>query len=78
MKIEICNKGDFGYVVYDSNKDRIIENHKTLLHKIFWKEEDIFELLSDRQYKQFENGKFEFTVTKKDIFRVAQNNLYFK
>lgn len=77
MKIEIHNAEEFGYKVYNSSNNVLIENHTKDRFKLFWQEEDIFELLTEAQYKQFENGEYEFNVSKKDIFRVSQNNTYY-
>ena len=76
MKIEIHNADEFGYKVYHNNK--LIENHTRERLKLFWQEEDIITLLTDAQYRQFENGKYEFNVTKKDIFRASQNINFYK
>jgi len=80
MKIQIqCNdpSGCKGYEIIDLENRKHIENHKSNLFLRFFDEEDILNLLGEKKYKQFESGKYEFDVTKKQIFEVTQNISYF-
>ena len=80
MKIQINSEdmsGCNGYTVWNLDNNTLIENHTRNINKRYWDDADIEALLNEKQYNQFENGKYVFTVTKKDIFKISQNNLYF-
>jgi hypothetical protein len=85
MKIEIVNKdlsGVHGYNIYDLNNGgpsgRLIHNeNNSMLNRRYFDESEIFALIGEKQFKEFMKGKYEFNVTKKQIFKVSQDNMYF-
>ena len=85
MKIEIRqteNSGVYENTIYDLNK-----TFNGLIHNYFnsqmtgmdrhWTDEQVLNLLGDKEYNNFMLGKSVFTVTKQDIFNASNNNLYF-
>lgn len=81
MKIEIQNKdlsGVHGYNIYDLNNRKLIHNeNNSFLNRRYFDEEEIENLIGETQFKKFLEGKFEFNVTKKQIFKVSNDNNYF-
>ena len=79
MNIEITQSAgpiDFnGYEIYCNNQK--VLNLVAGYQQPFY-ESDIYEMLSSKQYKQFEDGKFQFNVTKKSIFDVSKDPSYFR
>lgn len=81
MKIEIMNdnpSGDRGYKVFDLNKQKLIDNDNRNMFRHYWDDEDILNLLGDKKFEQFENGKFQFNVTMQDVYSASNNLSYYK
>lgn len=83
MKIEIQQTTGLDtceYTVYDMNNRKIIHNYTndylTGMYRHFT-DEQILNLLGDKEYNKFMQGKFIFNVTKKQIFDVTNNINYF-
>lgn len=81
MKIEIQNNdfsGVYGYNIYDLNNRKLIHNYNNhFISQRYFDDEDVLKLLSPNQYAQFEQGKYEFDVSKKQIFAVSNDINYF-
>jgi hypothetical protein len=78
MKIEIQNtdpSGVNGYYVWNLAEKKRIRS-KSERFPMHWDDDDIHELLGESKYKQFENGKFIFDVTNKQLF-LATNDYNF-
>ena len=67
MKIEITNEEN-GYKLYkeNSNRPEINFRHSFLSNYLFF-EDDIFNLLGEKRYKDFENGKYIFEISKNHL-----------
>ncbi len=68
MKIEITNEGEY-YHIYTDGSTRPIKNlRENFLNQFAFQDEDIFNLIGENTYnKAFQKGKYEFTVTKKQL-----------
>jgi hypothetical protein len=80
MKIEILNDDMSGcneYKIYDLYNHKHIENHKRNLFMRYFSEDDIYILLGESQFNKFTNGKYEFNVSKKQIFEASGNLRYY-
>jgi len=80
MKIEIRNN-DFsatrGYEVYDLNNRRFIQGKSAMFPRDF-SEYEVLDLLGENNYKKFEQGKFTFELTKKQIFAATNDINYYQ
>jgi hypothetical protein len=67
MKIEITNE-ERGFKLYKENSQYPMENFRnSFLSKFLFFDDDIYNLLGEKKYKQFENGKCIFEVSKYDL-----------
>ena len=67
MKIEITNE-ERGFKLYKENSPYPMENFRnSFLSKFLFFDDDIFNLLGEKKYKQFENGKCKFEVSNYDL-----------
>lgn len=77
MKVKIIND-DFsqthGSFVFVNGKK--INNKRGGMFPFEFDENDIFELLGEKRYSQYENGKYEFEMTKRELFN-ATNDITF-
>jgi len=83
MKIEIINSdpsGVHGYEIIDTEnggpQGRHIQNNKSMFTR-FFDEEEILTLLGENGFKLFESGKYDFNVTKKQIFAISDDLNYY-
>jgi hypothetical protein len=83
MKIEIRqsdNSGVYENSIYDLNKGKLIHNHNnsqlTGMDRHFT-DEQVLDLLGDKEYNKFMLGKFIFNVSKQDVFNITNNLDYF-
>ncbi|MGD0341289.1 MAG: hypothetical protein ABSA76_06250 [Bacteroidales bacterium] len=85
MKIQIINNdpsGVYGYNIYNMDdggpSGKLIHNeNNSLLNRRYFDESEILELIGPNNYKEFESGRYEFNITKKQIFKVSNDNNYF-
>lgn len=67
MKIEITNE-ERGYKLYKESSQYPMENFRnSFLSKFLFFEDDIYNLIGEKKYKQFEKGKVIFEVSKYDL-----------
>lgn len=77
MKVEIINddpSGTRGFKIR-ANEKRVL-CPKPGMFPYDWDESEILELLGEKRYNQFLNGKNQFELTKKEIF-AASNDISF-
>jgi len=79
MKIIIENN-DFsntrGVFIFCNGKR--LQNKIGGMHPNDFSEDDILELLGYKKFKQYENGKFEFAVTQKELFALTEDYKFYK
>jgi len=67
MKIEITNEEN-GFNIYLEKSQRPEVNRRTsFLSKYLFFDDDIYNLLGEKKFKDFENGKYIFEVSKKHL-----------
>lgn len=68
MKILIENNGQMGeYKIYQEGKSFPLKNMRKNINVYDFSEDDIFNLIGEKDYSKFEKGKFEFNVTKSHL-----------
>lgn len=79
MKIEIRQNTDpaKGYEVYDLNRGKFIQGKSAMFPRDF-DEDDIYNLLGEDNYRKFENGRYQFDITKRQIFEATNDINYYK
>lgn len=55
--------------------DKIVRPPKPTIYNFQreWSEDEILDLLGDKRFKQYQNGKYKFDLTKKEIFDASND-----
>lgn len=79
-KIEISSvdgSGVYGYEIFDLNKQKPIRNNKSSMFPRFFGDDDVYNLIGEKNWRKFEKGAYQFNVTNKDIFIVTDDFAYY-
>jgi len=78
--IEILNEDSSrcsGYKIWHKEKSKHLSNLKGSFPKREFSEEDILDLIGIKEYNKFEEGKYEFIVTNKSLFKLTEDYSFF-
>lgn len=65
MKILVESNGQMGgYKIYQDSKSFPLRNMRKNINVNEFTEDDVFNLIGEKEYEKFEDGKFEFNVSK--------------